>query len=247
MYYGIDIGSTYIKIIGMDKEKNILEKVVLSTLAGAQDTVSTYLQDKNVEGIIFTGYGRYMIDSFEKSKVVSEIQAHAKGITYFFDNVEVVIDIGGQDSKVILLGDNGSFIDFKMNDKCAAGTGKFLEIAASRLGYSLDDFGLNCQNPTKEVEINSMCAVFAESEVISLVAKKETPQNIGYGVHMSIGTRVANMAKSMARGRVTAFSGGAAQNQLLAKILSQELESDILVPQYPQFVGAIGACMLAVK
>jgi predicted CoA-substrate-specific enzyme activase len=231
----------------MDSDKNIVEKEVLSTLAGAQDCVENYLQDKAVEGIVFTGYGRYMIDSFDKSKVISEIQAHAKGITYFFDDVEVVVDIGGQDSKVICLGKNGSFVDFKMNDKCAAGTGKFLEIAAQRLGYSLEEFGNSCKEPTKEVEINSMCAVFAESEVISLVAKKELPQNIGHGVHRSISTRVANMAKSMAREKKTAFSGGAAQNPLLAQLLSQELETPLLIPTHPQFVGAIGACLLAIK
>jgi predicted CoA-substrate-specific enzyme activase len=231
----------------MNSDKTILEKEVLSTLAGAQNSVENYLQDKDVSGIVFTGYGRYMIESFESSKVISEIQAHAKGITYFFDDAQVVIDIGGQDSKVIELGPRGSFVDFKMNDKCAAGTGKFLEIAAARLGYSLDEFGSKCKEPTKEVEINSMCAVFAESEVISLVAKKELPQNIGYGVHQSISTRVANMAKSMAKDKKIAFSGGAAQNPLLAQLLGNELETSLLIPKYPQFVGAIGACLLAVK
>lgn len=247
MYYGVDIGSTYTKIIGMDKDKNIIEKTIISTIAGAEKELNEYFCDKSIEGIVFTGYGRYMIDTIPNSKIISEIQAHAKGITYFFDDIEVVIDIGGQDSKVILLGQNGTFVDFKMNDKCAAGTGKFLEIASNRLGFSLDEFGHKSQNPTKEVEINSMCAVFAESEVISLVAKKETPQNIGYGVHKSIGVRVANMAKSMAVGKKIAFSGGAGLNPLLCEILSLELDTTILVPQYPQFVGSIGACMMNFK
>jgi predicted CoA-substrate-specific enzyme activase len=243
MYYGVDIGSTYTKIVGMNSEKEICEKEILSTVAGAEEVLDEYFRDKDVDGVVFTGYGRYMI-SFDNSKVVSEIQAHAKGVTYFFDDVELVIDIGGQDSKVILLGDNGTFVDFKMNDKCAAGTGKFLEIASSRLGFELDEFGASCLNPTKDIEINSMCAVFAESEVISLVAKKETPQNIGYGVHKSIGTRVANMAKSMASDKKVAFSGGTGSNPLLAKIISDELERELYIPKYPQLVGAIGACML---
>ncbi|MCV6607227.1 MAG: acyl-CoA dehydratase activase [Campylobacterales bacterium] len=188
-----------------------------------------------------------MIDSITNKRVITEIQAHAKGVSHYLPDTEVLIDIGGQDSKVIILGQNGTFTDFKMNDKCAAGTGKFLEIAATRLGIPLADFGKVSSQYTKELEISSMCAVFAESEIISLIAKKESKENIGYGVHKSIGTRVANMAKSMASDKVVAFSGGGALNPLLISIVEEELDRKISVPKNPQFTGAIGAALLGIK
>lgn len=199
MFWGVDAGSTYIKIAGIDKNKNIIDTTVIPTIVNQDEIVKKYLaDDKPVEMLVSTGYGRYMIEDALSCLVISEIKAHARGAHFFAPNTELVIDLGGQDSKVIKLDKSGGFIDFRMNDKCAAGTGKFLEIAANRMGIDLESFAKLGFEADKELTISSMCAVFAESEVISLIAKKESAANICYGVHESIASRLASMARKFA-------------------------------------------------
>lgn len=176
MYWGVDVGSTYTKICGIDDDKNIVDMQVIPTIVNQDEIVKEYLQDKDVEMLVSTGYGRYMIEDTFSCPVISEIKAHAKGAYFFNSEAQMVIDLGGQDSKVIMLDSNGGFLDFRMNDKCAAGTGKFLEIASSRMGLDLEDFSKIGFDANKELTISSMCAVFAESEVISLIAKKRVLQ-----------------------------------------------------------------------
>ncbi|WP_239500163.1 acyl-CoA dehydratase activase [Desulfurobacterium thermolithotrophum] len=130
-----------------------------------------------------------------------------------------------------------------MNDKCAAGTGKFIEIAASRLGVSLEEFGKFCMKADKKIQISSMCAVFTESEVISLIAKKERPENIGYGVIDSIAERLVGMAKNLHPEERVVFSGGGALNPLLVKLVSEKLGMEVSVPEQPQLLGALGAAL----
>lgn len=172
MYWGVDVGSTYTKICGIDDKKEIIDTKVIPTIVNQDEIVKDYLSDKKVEMLVATGYGRHMIEDTFSCPIISEIKAHAKGAYYFASEAQMVIDLGGQDSKVIMLDSNGGFIDFKMNDKCAAGTGKFLEIASSRMGLGLEEFAKIGFEANKELTISSMCAVFAESEVISLIAKK---------------------------------------------------------------------------
>jgi predicted CoA-substrate-specific enzyme activase len=243
MYYGVDIGSTYTKIVGIDENKNITDVKVLDTVINPDEQVKEYLKDKPIETLVATGYGRYMIQEAFDVPVISEIKAHAKGAYFFFPDVRTVIDLGGQDSKVIKVTEGGNFDNFKMNDKCAAGTGKFIEMAAAKLQIPLDEFGDFCKKADKLIQISSMCAVFAESEVISLIAKKEKPENIGYGIIDSIANRLAGMAKSIRPEDKVVFTGGGAKNSLLRELLSKKLKKEIYTPEYPQMMGAFGAAL----
>jgi len=198
MFWGVDVGSTYTKITGIDENANIVDSSVIPTIIDQDEIVANYLKDKEVQMLVATGYGRHMIEKKFSCPVISEIKAHAKGAYFFNKDTDLVIDLGGQDSKIIKLDGNGGFIDFRMNDKCAAGTGKFLEIAANRMGLDMPTFSRLGFEADKELEISSMCAVFAESEVISLMAKKESAPNICYGIHSSIASRLSSMAKRFA-------------------------------------------------
>jgi len=245
MFWGVDIGSTYTKIIGIGREKEITHHAVIPTIFNQDVIVGEYLADKEVKMLVATGYGRHMLGDSHGAPVISEIKAHAKGAYFFHNEVKTVIDLGGQDSKVIKMGDDGGFTDFRMNDKCAAGTGKFLEIAANRLGLDMEVFAKAGFEHDKELTISSMCAVFAESEVISLIAKKESLANICYGVHESIASRLASMAKKFVvkENDCIVFTGGGALNPFLHHMLERKLERTILVPEHPQLIGAVGAAL----
>lgn len=245
MYWGVDIGSTYTKIIGINEEKEIIASAVIPTIFNQDLIVGEYLADKKVKMLVSTGYGRNMLEEAHQCPTISEIKAHAKGAYFFHNDVKTVIDLGGQDSKVIKMGENGSFTDFRMNDKCAAGTGKFLEIAANRLGIAMETFANEGFKADKELTISSMCAVFAESEVISLMAKKESLANICWGVHESIASRLASMARRFVTkaDEQIVFSGGGALNPFLHHMLEKKLEHKIFIPKYPQLMGAVGAAL----
>ncbi|MGB6328240.1 MAG: acyl-CoA dehydratase activase [Halarcobacter sp.] len=244
MYWGVDVGSTYTKICGINESKEIIYTKIIPTIVNQDEIVKDYLKDKDVQMLVSTGYGRHMIEDTFSCPVISEIKAHAKGAYFFQNQAQMVIDLGGQDSKVILLDKTGGFIDFKMNDKCAAGTGKFLEIASSRMGLELDEFSKIGFEANKELTISSMCAVFAESEVISLIAKKESASNICFAVHESIASRLASMARKFAiKSEYIIFTGGGALNGFLVYLLSQKLEKKVIAAKHPQLVGAIGAAL----
>lgn len=245
MFWGVDIGSTYTKIIGIGREREIVDSAVIPTIFNQDAIVGEYLADKEVKMLVATGYGRYMLEESHGAPVISEIKAHAKGAYFFEPRVATVIDLGGQDSKVIKMGEHGTFTDFRMNDKCAAGTGKFLEIAANRLGLEMNEFANAGFGYDKELTISSMCAVFAESEVISLIAKKESLANICYGVHESIASRLASMARKFVikESETIVFTGGGALNPFLVHMLAQKLERKITVPSHPQLMGAVGAAL----
>jgi len=248
MFWGVDVGSTYTKITGINKRKEIVDAVVIPTIINQDEIVKNYLKNKPVEMIVSTGYGRYMMEEAFHCPVISEIKAHAKGAFFCNNEVDMVIDLGGQDSKVIKLDHNGGFIDFKMNDKCAAGTGKFLEIAANRMGMDMDEFSQIGFESNKKLEISSMCAVFAESEVISLIAKKESAANICHGVHDSIASRLSTMAKKFAsKSNLIVFTGGGALNPFLHHLLSKKLEKEIVIPINPQQIGSFGAALCALE
>ncbi len=244
MYWGVDIGSTYTKICGLDEQKNIIDTKTIPTIVNQDEIVQEYLKDKNVEMLVSTGYGRHMVQELFDCPIISEIRAHAKAAHYFQNDADMVIDLGGQDSKVIKLDLTGGFIDFKMNDKCAAGTGKFLEIASNRMGLELEEFSKIGFEATKELTISSMCAVFAESEVISLIAKKESASNICYAVHESIASRLASMARKFAiKSDKIIFSGGGALNPFLLHLVALKLDKEVIASKHPQLAGAVGAAL----
>jgi predicted CoA-substrate-specific enzyme activase len=156
-----------------------------------------------------------------------------------------VIDVGGQDSKVILLSEKGDVQKFEMNDRCAAGTGKFLEIMASTLEVDIKDFGNLAMDSAKVIRVNSLCTVFAESEVVSLIARGEEPAAIAFALHDAIASRLAVMVRRTGVREKVVFAGGGSHNLCLRRLLEQELETGLIVPDSPQTVGALGAALLA--
>ncbi|RXJ66330.1 hydrogenase [Halarcobacter ebronensis] len=246
MYWGIDIGSTYTKICGIDKNLNIIDKKVIPTIIDQDEIVKKYLNDKEVKMLISTGYGRDMIKDALSFPTISEIKAHSRAAYHFQNSADMVIDLGGQDCKVIKLDSNGGFIDFKMNDKCAAGTGKFLEITANRIGLDYEEFSTIGFKANKELSISSMCAVFAESEVVSLISKKESAANICYAVHDAIASRIASMANKFATtSENIIFTGGGALNPFLIHLVSKKLNKKVTASTQPQISGALGAALIA--
>ena len=248
---GIDVGSITTKVAVVVDGKLKLSKIGLTGYDAKKAAEMMYQQvleslklDRNdIHGIVSTGYGRNSV-SFS-SKAITEITCHAAGAFFINPDVRSVIDIGGQDSKVILLNDKGRVLDFTMNDKCAAGTGRFLEVMARALEIELEKFGemsLKSQAPS---DISSLCTVFAESEVISLIAKGEKRENIVAGIHAAIGARIASMAKRVKISSPVMMTGGVAKNKGLVKALEKRLMQDILIVESAQVIGAIGAALLA--
>ncbi len=251
---GIDIGSLATKITLIDDNKKMIDfRVDRSTYDFkriGKEMFSDILEKNNLKRsdvyVMSTGYGRNTIDDVDDR--ITEITAHAKGVQYFFSDVNSVIDIGGQDSKAIVISKKtGKVIDFQMNDKCAAGTGRFLEVMARALEVSIEEFGPMALKSNKPASISSTCTVFAESEVISLFAKGTPKQDIASGIHKSIARRVAGMAKRIGVAEKLIFCGGVAKNVGVKKYLEKELGFEIFIPEHPQLTGAIGAALIAHK
>jgi len=198
------------------------------------------IQEKDIERIVATGYGRKSIQFADTA--VSEITAHAKGVQFLFPEVMGIIDIGGQDSKVIAV-EQGRVVDFLMNDKCAAGTGKFLEYTAKALEVSIEALGSLALASKRPASISSMCTVFAESEVISLRARGSTREDVAAGLVESIAQRVSVMVKQVGLKENIAFVGGVAKNAGMKAALERELGVTLFVPSEPQITGALGGSL----
>ena len=248
---GIDVGSITTKAALISDGKLISDKVML-TGYNAQNAGKVIFESlleesglrlNSVDKVIATGYGR---DSVKVAhKAVTEITCHAVGAYYLNPAVRSVIDIGGQDSKAIAIDVGGQVKDFAMNDKCAAGTGRFLEVMAGALDVELDDFGgfsLKARQPAK---ISSLCTVFAESEVISLISQGEPRENIIAGIHEAIAARVVAMAGRVGMTAPIMMTGGVAKNIGVVKALEKKLENNIEVSPKAQITGAIGAALIA--
>lgn len=203
------------------------------------------LSRSDLSGVVSTGYGRKGVAFADKA--ITEITCHATGAYYINPQVRTVVDIGGQDSKAIALGKNGKVKDFVMNDKCAAGTGRFLEVMARALEVDLVRFGAMSVESDSPATISSLCTVFAESEVISLISKGEQRKNIIAGIHESIAARVAAMAKRVGIKEPVMMTGGVARNIGLAKAFEKKVGMPIQIPETAQVTGAIGAALLASK
>ena len=203
------------------------------------------LSETQVEGVVATGYGRNNVPF--ATRTVTEIMCHAAGAHHLNPAIRAVIDIGGQDSKAIILGETGKVLNFVMNDKCAAGTGRFLEVMARALEVDLDQFGALSLRADHPAKISNLCAVFAESEVVSLIARGEKRENIIAGIHDAIGSRVAAMAGRLGMGRMSSLmmTGGVAKNSGVVCALEKALNQVVDVSPHAQMVGAIGAACLA--
>jgi predicted CoA-substrate-specific enzyme activase len=210
-----------------------------------QALASAGLTSRDVTNVVATGYGRASIDF--ASKTVTEITCHAIGARRLFPEAKTVIDIGGQDSKVIGLAEDGRVEDFAMNDKCAAGTGRFLEVMARSLDTDLQSLGRLSSLATEDVRISSTCTVFAESEVVALVAKGASKEDIIRGLHRSVAERIYAMAARLRAEPPFVMTGGVAKNSGVIAAFEERLGTKLLVPEEPQIVGALGAAIVAAR
>ena len=250
---GIDIGSITAKGAVM-KNSTVLATKVLFTGYNSKkigQTLFDHLLKKtqfsstDISRVVSTGYGRNNVDFSDKT--ITEITCHAAGVFFQNTSIRTIIDIGGQDSKAISINEMGKVLDFAMNDKCAAGTGRFLEVMARALEVDLENFGalsLKAEHPST---ISSLCTVFAESEVISLISKGEPREDIMSGIHNSIASRVSSLTKRVGVIDPIMMTGGVAKNSGVVKALEKKLNKPILVSKWAQENGAIGAAILASK
>jgi predicted CoA-substrate-specific enzyme activase len=251
---GIDAGSRAIKIVLFDGDGARLIASGLSDQGVDQERLATELYEKllnqaglnrdQVAGIIATGYGRNAIQ-FANS-TVTEITCHARGVHHFVPDARTVIEIGGQDSKVIVLEEGGRVRDFAMNDRCAAGTGRFLEMVATRLNMDWARLSALARESSQPALISNMCVVFAETEIIGLLAEGKSLPDVVAGVQNAIASRVAALAGRFVTAPVC-FTGGVALQPGMARALELSLLQPIRVPEQPQFTGALGAAILAAE
>ncbi|MCZ6818503.1 MAG: acyl-CoA dehydratase activase [Calditrichaeota bacterium] len=249
---GVDVGSTQTKAVIINKAKEIVGRALLDTganvTAAAEKTFqkavdSANLGDEEVEYVIGTGYGRYRVTFGNKQ--VTEISCHGRGAAHMFPATRTVIDMGGQDSKAIKVSPQGEIVDFCMNDKCAAGTGRFLGAASVALDIPLDELGPTALRSEKPVRISTTCTVFAESEVLSWLGKGKKVEDILWGVHLSISARSIGLLRRVGIEEEITFTGGVAKNIGMIKSLEEGLGKKINVSEDSHFMGALGAALFA--
>jgi len=249
---GIDIGARSIDIVLLNDKKVLASSVNDTGVFPTENADTAYkklvkeagISISDVNRIIATGYGRNFFKGADR--VVSEIICHAEGVMYYIPEAKTVIDIGGQDSKVIQIGDKGKVLSFAMNDRCAAGTGKFIEMIATTLNIPLEETGNTALKTQDFCEISSMCAVFAESEVVGLLHKGVPRETILRGIFRSIAKRVLGMTGTLGLREVIAFTGGVARNLGVLDAIKQHCKNKkLLTPENPQITGALGAAIIA--
>jgi len=249
---GIDVGSTTTKIVALDGQGSMAWHLLEEAEPLVERQVERLLNQArqangSLEGVplVATGYGRGLVN--QATRQITEITCHARGIYQELGHGGTLVDIGGQDSKVIRISDEGRVIDFAMNDKCAAGTGRFLENTARRLKVPLDQMGQEALSAPEEVTISSTCTVFAESEVISLIAHGVAVAPILRGLHRSLLKRIVAMVRMVGFVPPLMLSGGVVKNPAVRRMLAEEIGQDALLPCHPQLTGAYGAALLALS
>ncbi len=249
---GIDVGSTTAKIVGVDEGGEMVWRYIEPAHPRVEDQVDRFLRKMEeevgpIEGIpiVATGYGRNLVH--QANRKVTEITCHALGVFRQMGHGGTLIDIGGQDSKVIIIGPSGQVVDFAMNDKCAAGTGRFLENTAGRLMVKLDEMGDLALSSKEEVPISSTCTVFAESEIISMIAHGVPVEPILKGLHRSLVKRVVAMLRSVGLVPPLMLSGGVVKNPAIRRMIEEETGQKVTMPEHPQFMGAYGAALIALR
>ena len=249
---GVDVGSTQTKAIIVDEDGNIAGRSLLDTGANVLKAAeSSYLlaleqgdiDEEEVEYIIGTGYGRYRV-TFGNSQV-TEISCHGLGAVHLFPNTRTVVDMGGQDTKAISVNAEGEITDFCMNDKCAAGTGRFLGAAAAALDISIDELGHISLRSEKPIKISTTCTVFAESEVLAWIGKGKKIEDILWGVHKSIASRSAGLMRRVGIKDEITFTGGVTRNVGMVRALEERLEKHLNISEDCHYVGALGAALFA--
>ncbi|MBN1136931.1 MAG: 3-hydroxyacyl-ACP dehydratase [Anaerolineae bacterium] len=243
---GLDIGSRTIALVEWDGMQ-IVRSVVVDTGNDPLGNARALIVGRTYDRLVATGYGRNLAAERELAgEVISEIKAYGLGAYHIYPDVGTVLDIGGQDSKAIEVGPGGRVLRFEMNDRCAAGTGRFLENMAHALGMAVEDLGPHALKAGgRAVSISSMCTVFAESEVVSLVARGEDSRRVALGLHWAIVNRVGGMVRRVGVHERFIFAGGVALNLCLRQLFAEALGVPVYVPDDPQIVGALGAALHA--
>ncbi len=249
---GIDVGSRTIKVVLL-KDRNIMAKAISDTGIEHEATALNLFEKccqtagilrSTISKIVTTGYGRELVSHI--GKVATEITCHALGVRHFIKNVRSIIEIGGQDSKFIRLDEKGRVRDFALNDRCAAGTGRFLEVIGGILKIPIEEMGRVARNTSKPATISSTCTVFAESEILGLLAKGVKREEVLAGAQRAMAARILMMAGRRIEEPLV-FTGGVALNKGMVLALEAEAKTAIQVPPLPQFTGAIGAALLAAR
>jgi len=249
---GVDLGSSAIKAVLLSGGETVRARRAAPTghnaRASAEQLVAGMLDEVGVKRsdvvyAVATGYGRLYYDAADRE--VSEITCHARGALFCAPTARTIVDIGGQDSKAINVAKTGRVLDFAMNDKCAAGTGRFLEVMSRALDVPIERFGELARTSTKDVPISTTCTVFAESEVVGQVARGEALPDIVAAIHRSVASRVAALVRRVGATPPIIASGGVARNDAAIDALSAELDQPVRVASDPQFVGALGAALIA--
>ncbi len=252
MYFaGVDIGSTMTKVALIDESSNLMSAVKgptgpehrqLANEVMRQALEKVSLQIDDISCIVATGYGRVNVPFADRQ--ITELSCHARGVSSIFPNVRTAIDIGGQDAKCMKI-DNGRLISFVMNDKCAAGTGRFLEVTAATLGVKLEDMGDIALKATKRIQISNLCTIFAQQEVVALLSRGERLEDIVAGLHNALASRVAALAQRLGIEPDLVLTGGGAKNTGMVRAVKESLGRELLVPEEPLLTGALGAAILA--
>jgi len=249
---GVDVGSTQTKAVIIDESRNIVARCIVDTGANVIEAAKNAFESarsaenispESIRYVIGTGYGRFKVTFGDKQ--VTEISCHGRGAVHMFPRTRTVIDMGGQDSKAIRVKDDGEIVDFCMNDKCAAGTGRFLGAAAKALGMTLDDLGPTALRATKPVKITTTCTVFAEAEVLSWLGKGKSVEDILWGVHKSIATRSFGLLRRVGLLDEISFTGGVANNPGMIAALEEAIGKKVNVSKDSHYMGALGAALFA--
>jgi predicted CoA-substrate-specific enzyme activase len=250
LFAGIDLGSTMTKVVIIDMDGGIQSRVIGPTGAEhrrmANRVMEQALEQANLSFdelslVVATGYGRINVPFADRQ--ITELTCHARGVASFLPSVRTALDIGGQDAKGLKIRD-GKLIDFVMNDKCAAGTGRFLEVVADALGLKLEELGSISAKSKKKVRISNTCTVFAQQEVISRLSEGAALEDIVAGLHDAVASRAAGLIKKLKIEPDVVFTGGVAMNSGVVAAVRRQLGVDIFVPEEPLLSGAIGAALL---
>jgi (R)-2-hydroxyacyl-CoA dehydratese activating ATPase len=253
MYLGIDIGSSSSKAVALSAAGVLCGEAIFNIGTGSKGpklVVEKVLElakvgKEDIKKCVVTGYGRMMYEDADKQ--ITEISCHAKAISHFFPKVRTIIDIGGQDAKIIRLSERGSVENFVMNEKCAAGTGRFLEVMARVFDCNIGELSELADNGSEGVFISSTCTVFAESEVISQLATGKKLEDVALGVHISIAQRINGLCNRIGVIPEVAMTGGVALNRNVVRAIEKEIHQRIALPENPQIMGAFGAALYAIQ
>ena len=248
---GVDIGSTTSKAVLIEDQKIISRRIISTgaeSIKAADRIINEALNDariliKDVKYIVATGYGRVIVPYADET--VTELSCHAKGATWLFPSVKTILDMGGQDCKAIRCDEKGNLQNFMMNDKCAAGTGRFLELMARIIGLSLDDLGALSFGAEKEAKINSTCAVFAKTEITTLIREGHEIREVVAGLNSAVSARVYSLLRGVGVAPEFMITGGIGKNVGIVRKIEERVGLKAIIPEEPQIVGALGAALIA--